>query len=270
MALALSVILTVFIIAYRIMDGKGKINRVGIGRGVFYQAMIILGAILLCAGIGYFWGNADITGTGEDLDDARIMLIQIFIQMLFSAAVTVTCITGCVGVLRSEMKREDGILGDSVFHSSNCVLKLSLAAACLSALCGLLSIIFCIKGAVSTIDIFMEILPMLIAGIILGLFTFGIAFIIVMLGIPLYIVSEDIDVFCDAITGVSYASVLGLTFGVLYIVSVIFAVPGYRRLRRNDLITKKQSIIFSILSFIPGVNIAAGIHMYKIINKTKA
>ena len=105
------------------------------------------------------------------------------------------------------------------------------------------------------------LLPMILFSIFLGLITFGIGFIIMAIVAPMYILAAGAYAVAVSLPAGICAAVCGLVFCIAEAVTVIFTIAYMRKLYKDNAISKKKAVIYSLLSALPAVNIISQLYM---------
>ncbi len=272
MAVAATFIILAASIVYFCLDRAEKIDRNGIGRVLIYLSVPLLLALSMCVNamsiaegidIEILEKSLNLLEEEPDIKGAASYFITLIIQMLASVPALITSLAGCISAVRYELDQAKTAFGANSLYSARRMLKTS----CFAAAFGLISAIaaavfFCIMTGYAVGGISLGIIEILIVSIIMGALTFGIGFIIMIIGLPIWLLTLGITVVIVCVPYAVSACIWSFAFVVLHVFTVIFAAFAIKCFCAEGIIPKKRGIIFGLLSAMPIANLFVTAHLF--------
>ncbi|MCI7498372.1 MAG: hypothetical protein SOT68_11045 [Oscillospiraceae bacterium] len=255
------ILISVICIVYFGADCAGKINRGAAGAGVIYLLFPVLSGIILCIGaIGF-----DISSELNESYDALTTLSEMGIDFSKIIMYVIECVLAfpsfllpCIGLIRMAVRSGK----KSYDYDDEALRKLPVISAVIGTVFSAAVAVFVCFIAVNVLGYVVSgLLPMILFSIFIGLITFGIGFIIMAIVAPMYILAAGAYAVAVSLPTGICAAVCGLVFCTMEAVTVIFTIAFMRKLYKDNAISKKKAVIYSLLSALPAVNIISQLYM---------
>lgn len=261
MGIAVILLIAVICIVYFGADCAGKINRNAVGAGVIYLLFPVFSGIVLCIGAIGFDISSELNGSYDamtTLSDAGISFSKIIKYIIECVLAFPTFLLPCIGLIRMAVSSGK----NSYDYDDEALRKLPVISAAVSVVFSAAITVFVCFIAVNVLGyVISGLLPMLVFAILIGLFTFGIGFIIMAFVAPLYIVAAGAYAVAVSLPAGICAAVCGLVFCIAEAVTVVFTIAYMRKLYKDNAVSKKKAVIYSLLSALPAVNIISQLYM---------
>lgn len=239
----ISLLITVCAVGYFAYDTRGKLNREYIGTGVIYLMFPIIHAAAIGISSVALIGVYPDFGISAD-DAAGKSLIYIFICIALAIPELILSVIGAVRFIRHNRRS-----GASDEH-----YRLSMTAAALCIPFGAAALAFTAYICVSMISYFsIGVLAILFV----GLFTFFIGFVIIILLFPLLIAYWGITAVIACLPAINLLLVFGTVFCIFYLIAAYGGISSAVSLCKSGQISKKRAALYSVLSLFLFTNIYA-------------
>lgn len=262
MGIAVIFLIAVICIVYFGVDCAGKINRNTMGAGVIYLLFPVISGIILCIGAVGFDISSELYDSVDAvtaLNEGSIDFSKIVLYVIECALAFPSFLLPCIGLIRMavcNLKDSHGYDDDGV------VRKLPLISAVIGVVFSAAVAVFVCYIAVKVLGyVAAGLVQMLVLSLFIGFITLGIGFIIMAVAAPLYIAAVGAYTAAVCLPAAICAAVCGLVFCIMEAVTVIFTAAYMRKLYKDDAVSKKKAVIYSLLSALPAVNIISQLYM---------
>lgn len=242
-AVIISFIITIIAVGYFISDSRGRLNREYIGTGVFYLVFPLLHAAAIGISSAVMYGVKPDFGIIDD-ETSWKKYIYIFICFVLAVPELIVSVIGAVRFIGNNRKS-----GTSDAH-----YRLCMTAAALCIPFGAAAMVFAVILSIGLISYFS--LGML-ALLFIGLFTFCIGFVIVIVLFPFIIAYWGITAVIGCLPVINIMLVLGAAFCIFYLIAAYGGISSAISLCRCGRISKKRAVLYSVLSLFMFTNIFA-------------
>ena len=251
MAVVATYIILAVMTVYFCLDRGHRIDRNGIGRGLFYSFLPFLAASAVCT---------NLMSLPERLEASGIFpnLFGIAVQFIAVLAVNVLSLLGSASVVKHETDNTHSIYSPERFT------KMAVVTSVLGAVSGAAAAGFCCTTSMITSDnVASGILTMLVLTVAVTLLTFGIGLAIMTLVIPIYSIASGAEALVHCIPPALSAFVWGGVFFLLHVLTAVYGVLALLTLFNSGRIDKRSAVKYGIIYVIPGVNVFALIRLLK-------
>lgn len=251
MAVVATYIILAVMTFYFCLDRGHRIDRNGIGRGLFYSFFPFLAAVAVCT---------NLMSLPERLEASGILpnLFGIGVQLIAMLAVNVLSVLGSVSVVKHETEH-----GHSVYSPER-FTKMAVVTSVLGAVSGAAAAVNCCTTSTITASaISTGMFSMLVMIVLVTFLTFGIGLAIMSLVIPVYSIAVGAGTAVQCIPPALSAFVWGGVFFLLHVLTAVYSVLALLTLYNNGRIDKRSAVKYGITSVIPGVNAFALIRLLK-------
>lgn len=238
------IILTVMTV-YFCLDRGHRIDRNGIGRGLFYSFFPFLAAVAVCI---------NLMSLPEQLEASGILpnIFGIAVQLIAMLAVNVLALLGSVSVVKHETDNLHRIYSPERFT------KMAVVASVLAAISGASAAVnCCTTSTITASEISSGMLSMLVMTVFVTFLTFGIGLAIMTVVIPVYSIAVGAGTAVQCIPPALSALVWGGVFFLLHVLTAVYGVLAVLTLYNNSRLDKRSAVKYGIISVIPGVNVFA-------------
>lgn len=280
MTLLLTFAILAVTIIYFCLDKAGRIRKNGIGSCLFYIAVPMLSALMICisvmitaGGMGsIFNALTESMDTMNSLADEEVLkaglssAVGVIIQFLASVPAIIIAAAGCIGFIQREKNESTMLFGSDGVYEARKFLKLGAFSAGAAIISGIAAIVFgvCVaayaSGAIS-----MGLIQLVLICFFLTMLTFGVGLILVVFIFPILAASLGIGVIINCLPLIISAFAWGCAFCILHVFTVFFAVFGLKKLYSEGALEKKKAMVLGIVSAIPVVNIFVMTYIFSLI-----
>ncbi|MBQ5334009.1 MAG: hypothetical protein J6K92_12250 [Oscillospiraceae bacterium] len=239
----ISLIITAFAVGYFISDCRGKLNGEYIGTGVIYLIFPLLHALAIGISSAVLFGIKPDFGIIDD-DTSWKKIIYIIICIVIAVPELIVSVIGAVRFIGKNRR-----LGFSDAH-----YRLSMISAVLCIPFGAAAMAFAVMlciGMISYISLGM------LAILFIGLFTFCIGFVIVIVLFPFIMAYWGVSAVIGCLPAINITLILGAVFCIFYLIAAYGGISSAVSLCREGKISKKRAVLYSVLSLFMFTNIFA-------------